>query len=216
MRLGKGIIAQNISIIPFEERVDFNQANMTPDTFVWRLLDAFCTHNGSWEVDDADQFGIDQWARDAYLFPPTDPRYNSNGGGDHHIQICVQGLTGTRLDRAGVAFSSDGALTLQPAGAAAILGETDNHGWANIPIFAPASYPPVPGPWSMTKAPGMADILTGAGLPWNWHVSTFGVWQAIRWGDLHPVDPDPLPGDVLAIVQRIEARLNALAAHLGA
>ena len=32
----------------------------------------------------------------------------------------------------------------------------------------------------------MADILTGAGLPANNHVTTFGVWQAIRFGDLHP------------------------------
>lgn len=193
MRLGKGIVNQNMSVIPFNERADFNPANMTPDTLVWRLIDAFTTHNGDWNPNDSDPWAIDQWARDTYLFPPNDPKYNREGGADHHLQICVQGTDSARLNQAGVAYSSDGPHTLQPATASVVLKTTLDHGWANIPIYGndeegngSTSYPPIPGPWSMTKAPGMADILTGAGLPVNNHVTTFGVWQAIRWGDLQP------------------------------
>ena len=51
-------------------------------------------------------------------------------------------------------------------------------------------------------------------------MSTFIVYQATRWADLVPgdPDPDPTPGDPLILVTlaRIEARLNALATHLGA
>ena len=39
-----------------------------------------------------------------------------------------------------------------------------------------------------------ADIVTGMGLPWNWHVSTFIVYKAALWGDLMPVDP-PVTGE---------------------
>ena len=117
-------------------------------------------------------------------------------------------------------FTSNGASALQPPGEGEVLRNTEPHGWCNIPIFAPASYPPAPGPWSATKLSdlGAADIVTGMGLPFNWHVSTFIVYQATRWADLVPGDPDPDPGDplILATLARIEARLNALAAHLGA
>lgn len=240
---GAGPDGLNLQVIPFRERSDWREAAMLPGSLVWQVKDVFTTHNGSWDVETqaaiqaAQQskapraeeseallagplFGIDQWARDAYLFPPNDPRYNSDGGADHNIQVCVQDANGARLAGAGVVFTSNGVSALQPPGPEEVLRNTETHGWANIPIFAPASYPPALGPWSATKLSdlGAADIVTGMGLPWNWHVSTFIVYQAIRWADLVPVDPDPLPTDPLILVTlaRIEARLNALAAHLGA
>lgn len=240
---GAGPDGLNLQIIPFSERTDWRAEAMLPNSLVWQIVDAFTTWNGSWEVETAAAikiarqskvarteesgkvlggplFGIDQWARDAYLFPPSDPRYNSDGGADHNIQVCVQNQDGTRLPGAGVVFTSNGVSALQPPGGNEVLRNTEPHGWANIPIFAPASYPPALGPWSATKLSdlGAADIVTGMGLPWNWHVSTFIVYQATRWADLVPGDPDPTPGDPLIPVTlaRIEARLNALAAHLGA
>ena len=254
MRIGRGAGADglNLQVIPFRERTDFDAARMQPSSLVWQVKDIFTTHGGSWEVETqatiaamqaskmprnemtekalaGGLFGIDQWARDAYLFPPSDPRYNSDGGADHNIQVCVQNEDGARLAGAGVVFSSDGAATLQPPAAFVVLRNTGPHGWTNIPIFGndeegngSTSYPPALGPWSATKLSdlGAADIVTGMGLPWNWHVSTFIVYQATRWADLVPgdPDPDPAPGDPLILVTlaRIEARLNALAAHLGA
>ena len=247
MRIGRGAGPDglNLQVIPFRERTDFDAARMQPNSLVWQVKDVFTTHGGSWEVETqatiaamqaskmprnemtekalaSGLFGVDQWARDAYLFPPNDPRYNSDGGADHNIQVCVQDATGARLAGAGVVFTSNGVSALQPPGPDEVLRNTEPHGWCNIPIFAPASYPPALGPWSATKLSdlGAADIVTGMGLPWNWHVSTFIVYQAVNWSDLVPgdPDPDPTPGDPLILVTlaRIEARLNALAAHLGA
>ena len=245
MRVGRGAGPDglNLQVIPFRERTDFDAARMLPGSLVWQVKDIFTTWNGSWEVEEhaaikaalaskAERreeneavlagpiFGLDAWARDAYLFPPNDPRYNSDGGADHNIQVCVQGPDGARLQHAGVVFTSNGVSALQPPGENEVLRNTEPHGWANIPIFAPASYPPALGPWSATKLSdlGAADIVTGMGLPWNWHVSTFIVYQAVKWSDIVPSDPDPDPGDplILATLARIEARLNVLAEHLGA
>lgn len=196
MRVGKGAgpDGQNLQVIPFQERADFDASALTPETTVWQVADIFTTLNGSWEPSPEDQFAIDQWARDDYLYPPTDPRYNQQGGGDHHIQVCVVGLGGERLSGAGVLFTSDGVQHLQPPDDPSLITQrnTESSGWCNIPIFS-TSHPPALGPWSAAKF-GMADIVTGMGLPWNWHVSTFIVYKAALWGDLMPVDP-PVTGE---------------------
>lgn len=213
MTIGRGAGPEglNLQIIPFRSRVDWREAAMQPDSLVWQIVDVFTTWNGSWDVESKTAiyaaraskaerreeneaalagplFGIDQWARSKYLFPPNDPRYNSDGGADHNIQVCVQEENGERVAGAGVVFTSDGVGNLQPPAPSVVLRNTEQHGWCNIPIFAPASYPPALGPWSTTKLSdlGASDIITGIGLPWNWHVSTFVVYQAIRWSDLQP------------------------------
>ena len=77
------------------------------------------------------------------------------------------------------------------------------------------AYGPFYSTWVLSSAP--SDCLTKTGMkggtPHNGPLH--GVWI------LTPVgmpDPDPIPGDPLILVTlaRIEARLNALAAHLGA
>lgn len=191
MRVGKGAgpDGQNLQVIPFNERADFDVGALTPETRVWQVVDIFTTFNGSWEPNPADQFAVDQWARDDYLFPPEHPSFNTGGGGDHHIQVCVTGLDGERLSGAGVLFTSDGVEHLQPADDPSLITQrnTESSGWCNIPIFA-NSNPPAPGPWSVAKF-GIADIVTGMGLPWNWHVSTFVVYKAALWGEIAPVEP---------------------------
>lgn len=76
-----------------------------------------------------------------------------------------------------------------------------------------AVYGPFYHAWIMSAAP--SDCLTNAGMKGgtNHRGPLHGVWVL---QPVAPVDPDPLPGDVLATLARIEARLNALAAHLGA
>lgn len=196
MRVGKGAgpDGQNLQVIPFQERADFDASALTPETTVWQVADIFTTFNGSWEPSPEDQFAVDPWARLDYLKPVNDPNYNQQGGGDHHIQVCVVGLGGERLSGAGVLFTSDGVQHLQPPDDPSLITQrnTESSGWCNIPIFS-TSHPPAPGPWSAAKF-GVSDIVTGMGLPWNWHVSTFVVYKAVLWGDLVPVDP-PATGE---------------------
>lgn len=217
MRIGRGAGPDglNLQIIPFEERTDFDASAMTPDTKVWRVKDVFTTHNGNWEVMPAEQidrlmnarvaavpgaaedmlgepiFGIDQWARDEYLFPPNDPRYLTEGGADHHILVCVQNAEGERVSGAGVVFTSDGPQFLQPPNDPEKVATltTKTHGWCDLAMYASSqSDPPAPGPWSTSRLAmgGVSDIVTGMGLPWRWHVSTFIVYEAQRWGDILP------------------------------
>lgn len=213
MRIGRGAGpgGLNLQVIPFKQRADWREVEMQPDSLVWQVVDIFTTHNGNWDVESRSAirevqtskaerreeneavlagpiFGIDQWARDSYLFPTSDPKYNSNGGADHNIQVCVQDENGERVAGAGVVFTSNGIAGLQPPGVDAVLRDTEQHGWCNIPIFSPPSLPPALGPWSTSKLSGLgaADIVTGMGLPWNWHVSTFIVYQATKWSDLQP------------------------------
>lgn len=211
---GAGPDGLNLQVIPFRERLDFDAAKMLPSSLVWLVRDVFTTHNGNWEVEtqaaiksarvsQAERreeneavlagalFGIDQWARDAYLFPPSDARYCTEGGADHDILVCVQGPDGARLQHAGVAFASDGPAWLQPPTDPehVTVQDTKAHGWCNVSMYASSlSYPPALGPWTVAKLSevGASDLVTGMGLPWKWHVSTFIVYQAVRWDSLQP------------------------------
>lgn len=217
MRLGKGAgpQGQNLAVIPFTERTDYNPATIPDGTLVWEVVDIFTTHDGSWEVDDGDQYGVDQWARDAYLRSPNDPEYNSQGGADHHIQICVIGVDGQRIAGAGVLFSSEGAATLQPPTPNVIMRETETSGWGNIPIFA-ISHPPAPGPWCAAKF-GVSDIVSGIGLPGNWHVSTFIVYRARPFSAVvNPPDPGGGAGEYGARLEAIQHAIDVLAGRFDA
>lgn len=212
---GAGPNGLNLQVIPFRERTDFDASRMLPSSLVWLVRDIFTTHNGSWDVEtqaaikaarvsEAERreeneavlagplFGIDQWARDAYLFPPNDPRFCTEGGADHDILVCVQGPDGARLQHAGVVFSSDGPAWLQPPTDLdhVVRMDTKSHGWCNLTMFSPGSlsYPPALGPWTIGKLSEVAasDLVIGPGLPWNWHVSTMIVYQATRWDALQP------------------------------
>ena len=77
-----------------------------------------------------------------------------------------------------------------------------------------STYGPFYHAWVMSSAP--SDCLTKAGMKGgtNHRGPLHGVWVL---QPVAPVDPDPIPaGDVVERLTRIEARLNALAAHLGA
>lgn len=193
MRLGKGAgpAGLNLQVIPFRERSDWNAGAMRADDLVWEAVDIFTTQNGSWDVNDGDRFGIDQWARDAYLYPPEHPLYYQGGGGERHIHVLVLGPTGERIDRAGVAFASDGPQWLQPPVDPDHITVQNTHlGWTDLPMSdSSTSHPPAPGPWWTVKlsAVSASDLVGNIGLPWNWHVATFLVFKATRWGDLQPV-----------------------------
>ena len=208
-RFSSGATTIGITVVPLEQRSDFDPARMRPDSLVWKAIAVFTTLGGSWEVDPEQRrqvaiqaenaaavieeeaggilFGIEQWARDAYLFPPDHPKYLTEGGAERNILVCVQGPDGERLAGAGVAFTSDGIQWLQPPGEDnVVLKNTKAHGWGDVEMYASSiCRPPVPGPWSVTKLSEVnaSDLVTGMGMPWLWHVSQFIVYRAMRWDE---------------------------------
>jgi hypothetical protein len=216
---GAGPTGQNLAIIPFNQRTDFNAANMQPDTSLWFAEAVFSFHLGSWDVTDH-KYSIDPESRMLYLKPFGDPQFYP-GGGDHHIHAKVVGRDGQPLFGAGVVFTSDGVGCLQPpTDPERVVQRTTEapHGWCNLPIYAGSWPPEIPGPWAVAKQ-GWSDIVYRIGMPEGEHDSVCVVFREVKWSDIQaPPDPDPIPSDPLILVTlaRIEARLNALAEHLGA
>ena len=188
-RIGKGAGPDGMAlkIIPIWDRSDFDASAMRPETEVSVVKDVFCTFNGSWEVKAEDRFGIDDWARqnppNGYYRAPSDPLYNDDAGGDHHIFMMLQNAAGVPYPGAGFAATSDGAGYLQPpVNLNHIIPLTAKaHGWANMGMYASSlSYPPAPGPWSVTRL-GWSEQVVGMGMPYKLHTSVFIILQMMRW-----------------------------------
>jgi hypothetical protein len=193
-------------------RLDFDAGVMRPDDLVFCLVDLFTTLNGSWEVGGQPApYGIEQWAQDAYLFPIGHPRNNPGAGGDHNSFAMCLDPAGNPYPDAGFLWASNGAQHLQPPtdpSQVVARNAEGSHGWANIPLFN--NVQPGGHGWTAGKF-GIADLVDGIGMPNNWHVSTFSVWQAMTWrnynGEPEP-EPDPGPGQDFA---RKRQRLHELA-----
>lgn len=226
-RFSSGATTIGITVVPLEQRPDFDPARMRPDSLVWKAIAVFTTLGGNWDVEAERRrqveiqaenaaavieeeaggilFGIEQWARDAYLFPPDHPKYLTEGGAERHILVCVQGPDGERLAGAGVAFTSDGIQFLQPPTDVNVtVKSTKAHGWCDLEMYASSiCRPPVPGPWAVTKLSEVnaSDLVVGMGMPWLWHVSQFIVFQAMRW--------DEYQGQTLTLFDAMKAAAQA-------
>lgn len=200
----------NLEIVPYETRPDAARWQGGP---VYRVKDIFSTRNGSWETS-TDFGGIDQWAKDAHW---SGAKFDG-AGGDHNFFILA-------LDEAGQPIPGKGLLFWQGAMTADFTPSdprTAKHdGSENIPVFG--SYAPdrdEHGSWSGAVL-GKSDVLMGVGMPWNHHVSTFLVLQAVADSQPPPRPPEPLPDadfqkTVLAHLDAIYLRLDDMAKHLGA
>lgn len=187
---GAGPNGQNVMIVPFEERPDFNPANMRPDDVVNVVEAVFSIAFGSWDVSN-NRYSIDAESRLAYLKPFNDPEFYP-GGGDHHIHAKATNSAGRPLYGAGIAFTSDGVRFLQPPqDPEKVVGRNTEgpHGWCNLPIYAGSFPPDIPGPWSVTKQ-GMSDGVTGIGMPFGEHHSIGVVFREVRWADWQNTAPD--------------------------
>lgn len=188
MRVGEWIQPLNISIKRAEERPDNPQGDL-----VFRVIDLFTTRDGSWDPRPGHMGSVSQWARDAYLRPWDAPDRFDDAGGDHHLFARVLGLNGAPLtDTDLVQYWSDGFQQLgnpQYNGYAHITPK--NHsGWANLVMSGGSNYVPErgeQGPWCWCPR-GAADVVVGAGMPANHHVSVFAVWQAQQRNATPPVD----------------------------
>jgi len=210
-RIGKWVAGTgglNLTITPFEERAD--KGEWAGDQ-VWRIVDVFTTHEGSWEPS-ADFGGVDDWARNDYW---QGAKWDG-AGGSHHFFIKRRDASGNDMPGSGLIWSQNG----EPW----ILRNAKNDGTENIELNN--TYDPskgMHGSWRGTIV-GPADVLNGVDMPllngYTQHVSTFVVFQA----EPRPVDPDPAPDpdptdDLAGVVMAIDgltAQVKRLADHFGA
>lgn len=156
---------------------------------VYRIKDIFTTRDGSWEPSSVPG-SIPQWARDTYLKPFSSPDYFDDAGADHHILGGVYDEATGRMNKSATIHYwtyTDNANHVR-------VKVKDKSGWANIVMFN--FYNPADGnrgPWAWCpETNGIpADIVSGAGMPNNWHVSFFATW-VLAQGDgpvVPPVEP---------------------------
>jgi hypothetical protein len=177
----------NVYVVPYAERPD------SPSGPKYVIKDIFTTVDGSWEPSDKPG-SIPQWARDEYLTAEFD-----DAGGDHHFFIAVENGGGNLLPNFDVIFWSDGLEKLaDPTYDGYVERQTKTHsGWINIPMFPGSTYYPdlgEEGPWCVTAASGVADVICGVGLPYQQHISTFVVLKRLNNGNgtIPPVDLEPM------------------------
>ncbi len=164
----------------------------------WRLKDLFTTQDGKWDVDASKPFGLPQWARDEYLSWEFD-----DAGADHHIFARFEDMQGDPIDTVVRFYVPTGPEETKDT------AEKDS-GWQNIPLFSGGSdFSPdkgEQGPWQWGDEGENGTRVKGGGLPWNWHVSTFAVFQeyvAVPEPPIDPpidppiIDPPPAPTDLL-------------------
>lgn len=196
MRISDWAIKFGIQVIPY---------NAKPGEMVNRVIDIFTTRDGSWEPSDKPG-SVPQWARDAYLKPLNHPQYNDDGGADHHIFGAVM-QDGNLYPSYNIEYYtwSDGRnRTTQ---------QTKRHGWANVVMYSSSNFVPERGergPWAWKPSGIPADIVTGAGLPANQHVSFWAVWKPEVAPVTPPVEVPPVSNTVLTQLARVRQELNIL------
>ncbi len=185
----------NVSIVKAATRPD---AGTWHGNEVYDLAWLFTTLDGSWDPT-SDKFSITQEPRDRFLKPMDDPEYCNQGGADHNLIQAVIGQNGKLMHGKGLLYWSDGYAKLgSPGYDGYVRRNTDDHGWGDIEIFPPGYDPQTEqGPWCMCPI-GLSDVVVGMGMPWRWHVSFFGVWQARAAGVVVPPGPadPPASGDL--------------------
>ncbi len=181
----------------------------------FKVKDIFTTMDGSWELNGT-IFSIAKWARDTYLRPFGAPDYFDDAGGATHLFARVEDENGQALPKE-VRFSTGNLMIPVNTG-------QKKSGWANMFMNADSAFKPGPdggerGPWSAIPLVPHAETVTGLGLPYRWHVSTFVVWQ---WQPAQvvtpPIDPPidpPVDGDLAKQVAWCVREIKGLKTLLG-
>lgn len=190
-----------------EFNVTIQPATGKPGETIYRLKDLFTTRDGSWETSGKPG-SVPQWARDAYLKPMNHPQYNDDGGADHHLFGAI--AHSDRLQPHGSirywTFNDNGNQTVQ---------RVKLHGWANVVMWSSSAFVPdrgERGPWAWQPAGVNADVVVGGGMPSNWHVSFFAVWEPFTVPVVTPpVEPTKPP---ISDGSSQDQRLSALEAEV--
>jgi hypothetical protein len=213
------------SIVEKEARPDL--AFWGQPSEVYDLIDVFTTVDGTW--DPSDKVGsIPVWARNSYLRSLSDPYYCGDLGGATHMFILVLDQHGVPAEGTQTIYWSSGLGSLPPRkDDSYVYRSTGHHGWSNCYMEHHGSgyTPPNRGPWCMAPS-GVADVLEYVGLPYSWHISTFGVWKARPAGTAEPDKDHEADGkdkekketgdqDVAAAVAALHADVRRLAKFLG-
>ena len=190
----------NLKVMPWQDRPD--KAAWSGNT-VYVLKDLWSTYNGSWEYANDSKWTLPQWARDTYLKSMDDPLYIAEGGADHHILGGCLDINGARMAGKGMLFTTNGINSFDLA--TWVKVNTKASGFANVEMFASSLYYPdqgVQGPWAWCPF-GLSDVVYGAGMPYQHHVSFFAVWQEVN-KDVVPEVPSGSTSNVyLPILTRI-------------
>jgi hypothetical protein len=155
---------------------------------MYKVKDQFTTRDGSW-TPNGELYSIT---------PEMAARYGADAnslGGATNIYVKLEGGPGGEVRF----FTNGGLVEKHPP---------QSNGWAHTTMFNPGSgYNPNNnvGPWSVMADEAPSEIVSGIGLPFGWHISTFVVFQ---WDDDEengetpgPVDPtDPAPENLWVTV----------------
>jgi hypothetical protein len=147
---------------------------------VYVVKDVFTTYDGQWDVGvKPPPYGIEEWARSAYLKPFNAPDYFDDAGGATHLFAAVIGLDGQLIRNHTIRFwTKDNQNHFE-------VKTKEKSGWANhAGMNKDSGFVPdhgETGAWCWAPD-GAIESVIGGGLPNRWHVSTFVVWQAVRVG----------------------------------
>lgn len=176
----------NIIFHEMETRGDWTEP--LPDGNVFVLRDLWPQVNGSAET-------WPQWAQDEYLEPWGDPCGNDSAGGETHLFAVSYGTNeqcGVVRGKSYIAWT-DGFDKLGTSYNGYVTKRADQtHGWVNW--FDSNGYYPDQGqrgPWCWCPV-GLTDVVDGGGLPYNRHVSWFGVWERMTYAEYLAEKADPV------------------------
>lgn len=149
----------------------------------WKVVDAFTTIDGEWYTSDK-VGSIPQWAIDQYHTASFD-----DAGGSQHLFFRFEDENGVPAIRNNSYIYTGRACQAWTDGYDKLLDQNyrgyvqpipfakDHSGWGNIVMFEPF-WPDQGqhGPWCI-KPFGPCETVTGIGLPYKYHISTFIVWR---------------------------------------
>lgn len=133
---------------------------------MYKVVDMFTTRDGSW-TPNGELYSIT---------PEMASKYGADAkelGGATQIFVKLIGGPGSQIRF----FTVAGFVETHPA---------KENGWANCSMANPGSgYNPNnnTGPWSVMADTQPSEIVSGIGLPFGWHVSTFIVYEWVEDGD---------------------------------
>lgn len=174
-------------VAPFESNILLREMETRPDWRVPASGDYVYVLRDLWPQVEGSAESWPQWARDSYLKPWGDPCGNDAAGGDHHLFAVTTGTNeqcGVSHNKLHMAWT-DGFAKLGDPNYTGYVTQTATatHGWVNW-VNVNGYYPDQGqrGPWCWCPF-GYADVVDGGGLPYNRHVSWFGVWQRMTYAD---------------------------------
>lgn len=180
-----------LKIMRWQDRPDLAEWTPEKDPTVYVLADLWSTYNGSWKYQNDAKWTTPQWAIDEYInkIPWGQPGYFDDAGGDHHLFGAARGLDGKLQAGHQIVFGSKGVARANFYDPNSwTLMQAKASGFANVELYGAKSdtdlgstYFPdqgQAGPWAWWPF-GLSDVVYGAGLPYQHHVSTFAVWQEV-------------------------------------